>query len=124
MANEITLNAVLQYADSETASIVLGIPANTQKTITTKKFVYNKMAVTTSELAVPLGNLTTLGHFLFINRDTTNFVEIRVSTGSTKAWKLLASNGFAMGYFGSGVTAPYIVADTASCQVEYLILAI
>mgnify|MGYP001566751785 CR=1 FL=1 len=39
MANELTLNATLAYADSETADLSLGIPADLLKTITTKKFV-------------------------------------------------------------------------------------
>lgn len=123
MANEITMNASLGYVDSELASLILAIPQNLQKTITTKRYVLNRLVVTTAELAIPLGNLSSLGYYLFINRDPTNYVELRVSTGGVKFARLDPVNGFACGRFGSGISAPFAIANTASCDVDYFILA-
>ena len=50
-------------------------------------------------------------------------VDDGVATGGTKCVKLLAGE-VAMFRFGSGVTAPYIIADTAACQVEYIIISL
>lgn len=124
MSKEITLNASLTYSDSELSQFILSVPTNLQKDIATKKFVYNKMNVLITEVAIPLGNLTTLGYYIFVNRDPTNFVELRVGTAGSKFAKLDAVNGFAMGKFGSDVTAPYAIANTGPCQMEYLILAV
>ncbi len=124
MSNELSLLAQLLYADSEGESFAFTLPEGLQKTLATRKYVRNRLTVTTSELAIPLGNLATLGYAFFINRDTTNFVEIRVATGGTKFARLDASSGFYFGKFGSGVTAPFAIADTASCLVDYVIFAL
>lgn len=124
MANEITLNAILAYADSEKAAATLQIPANTLMTITTKKFVWNKMSVSVAEIAIPLGSVSSLGYYIFINRDLTNFINLKTATSGTVFARLDANYGVAMGKFGSGITAPFAAADTAPCQMEYLILSV
>lgn len=89
--------------------------------ITTKLFVYEKMSITTSEVALKLGTLSALGWFIGINRDPTNYIELRVATAGTKFAKLSAGE-VALFKFGSGVTAPYAIANTGACQMEYLLL--
>ena len=123
MANEFTFLASLSYLDSELTSLALAIPQNLQKTITTKRYFQGKMSVTTTEVAINLGTLTTLGYAIFLNRDTTNFIELRVATGGTRFARLDATNGFWLGKIGSGITAPFAIADTAACQMDYLLFA-
>ncbi len=122
MASEITLSAMLDYVDSEDASLGL-LVRDLVVSVATKKYVLLKQNIGTSEEALKLGEITSLGWALFINRDATNYVELRVSTGSTKFCKLLAGE-CALFRFGSGVTAPYAIADTAACQLEYLLVSL
>lgn len=121
MANEITLSASLAYEDSESADIALSKLA-LSVTVSTKKFAHVKMNVGTTEEALDLGEITSLGYCLMINRDSTNFVELRAATAGTRIIKLKAGEA-ALFRFGSGVTAPYIIADTAACQIEYLLIS-
>lgn len=124
MSNEISLAAALQYADTELASIGLLLPVGLQKSVATKRYIYDKMSVPITEVVIPLGSVTSLGYYLFINRDPTNFIELRVATSGVKFARLDAVNGPAFGKFGSGITAPFAIADTGSCQMEYLIISL
>jgi hypothetical protein len=122
MANELTLNAMIAYSDAEDADEVLQV-ADLAATASTLKYVKAKQAIGITEEAIGLGEVTSLGWGLFINRDSTNFIELRVGTGSTKFAKLKAGE-FAFFRFGSGVTAPYAIADTSPCQMEYIIVSV
>lgn len=119
MANEITASASLRLEDSTGMDELLAL-AETQFTVSSKKYSKQRQNVGTSEAAMILGGVSALGFCIIVNRDLTNFVEIRVGTGGTKIIKVPAKAG-ALFYFGSGVTAPYIIADTSACDVEYLI---
>jgi hypothetical protein len=124
MANELSLAASISYDDGDGDDFVFALPANVRKTLTTLRYFKGKMSVGTSEVAIQLGSLTTLGYYLFINWDSSNFIELRVSAGGTKFARLDANRGMAMGKFGSGITAPYAIADTAPCEMRYCIWAI
>jgi len=81
-------------------------------------------AIGTSEEAIDLGEITTLGYFMAINLDSTNYVEIRSGTGAgNDVIRLDANNGVCLLRWGSDVTAPYAVANTASCNVLFLHIA-
>lgn len=126
MANEFTFAASITYEDSEGTEITIALPANVQKSITTKKFIHAKQAIGTSEEAIQLGEVSgaTLGYFIFLNLDTSNYLEIRSGTGaSNDILRLDSTYGFAVGRWGSDVTAPYAIANTAACQMEYIIWA-
>lgn len=123
MANELTLACSLGYKDSESADLKLAI-AELLMNVSTKKFVYAKQNIGITEEAIGLGEVTSLGMALFINRDTTNFISIKTATGGTIFARLQPSNGFAAFRFGSGVTAPFAIADTAACQMEYIIVSV
>lgn len=122
MANEITVGCSLAYSDAELTDISLAFSELTGS-ISTKKFTWIKQNIGTSEEALILGEVSSLGWFIGINRDSTNFVELRVSTGSTKFAKMKPLMP-CLFYFGSGVTAPYAIADTATCQIEYILLSV
>lgn len=119
MSNELTLSGTMEYADSESADTTLQVAAKLAS-VSTKLYVQDKMSVTTSEVAIPLGSVSSLGWGFFINRDPTNYIELRVGTGGTKFAKLMPGE-FAFFRFGSGITAPYAIANSAACQMEYLI---
>lgn len=119
MANELTLEGTLQYKDSSGTEDHMQI-LDAFYDLTSNVYVHLKQTIATSEQVIVLGTITTLGWAFFINRDTTNFVEIRSGTGGTKIIKIPAGK-FAFFFWGSGLTAPYIISDTASCKVEYWI---
>ena len=122
MANEILINASLVYEDAEgvTASI-----SNVDDTITvtTKKPVTNRQTITTSEVAINLGGLASIGWVMFKNLDTTNYIEIKTATGGTIIGKMLAGESYGPVRMGSGVTAPFAIANTASCEMEIMMCA-
>lgn len=82
----------------------------------TEKLVRNVLTVTTSEVALDLGGVSTPGLGIFQNLDDTNFVEIGVS--GTMVVKLKPGEQYC---FRLSTTAPYAIADTASVELFYII---
>ena len=125
MANELTLTGSVTYDDAvRSASLSV---STRQVNITTKrpiKFVQN---IGTSEEALELGDITPR-YAMIRNLDTTNFVSFRVASGGANAIRLSADTagtgkgGFMIVEFGSGMTAPFLIADTAACDVEVLLV--
>ena len=122
MANEVTLTATLNYADSEGSNETLQV-ADKQANVASKIYTKNKQNIGTTEEAIKLGEVASLGWAIFINRDPTNFINIKAGTGGTVIVKLLPGE-LAMFRFGSGITAPFAIADTAPCQLEYMICSL
>lgn len=89
--------------------------------VTTKRPFKTVQNVGITEEALLLGDGGSIGYVLLKNLDSTNFVEIRTGTGATKFVKLLAGE-IALFRFGSGVTAPYVIADTAACDLEITLI--
>ena len=85
-------------------------------------FIHHRQTIGfAAEEALVLGEVATLGWAVFINRDATNFVEIRPATGAVDLIKLKPLEVAAF-RFADGVTAPFAQANTADCEVEYIIL--
>jgi len=116
MANELTLSTSMSFAKGT-------IPAHTLSeagkfvSVTGSKFFHNVQAVGTSEEALLLGDVTAGGHIMLINRDSTNFVNVKVATAGAIFAKLKPLESMRL-RLGSGATAPFVIADTASCNVE------
>jgi hypothetical protein len=119
VSNELTLSASMAYEDSEGSAEDLAI-SQLIASVATKKFLKYKQNVGITEEAILLGEVTSPGWAIFVNRDLTNFVELRVATSGAKFAKLLPGE-FAMLRLGSGAQAPYAIADTNACQLEYFI---
>jgi hypothetical protein len=123
MADEVTVNGSLEYEDAEDSELSLGL-ANATFDVSTKKFIHHKMAVGTSEEAIPLGEVTSLGWAIFKNLDDENYLEIRSATGAgNDIIKLPPLSSAGPFHFGSDVSAPFAIANTAACQMEYLIVS-
>jgi len=121
VADEIRVQSSLVYDDSESRPVSIQIP-EFLKSIATKKFIHHKVSVGfAAEEAIPLGECTSPGWAMFVNRDATNFINLKVATGGAIFAKLLPGE-MALFRLGSGAQAPYAIADTAACQLEYLIL--
>lgn len=120
MANELTVSSGVRYNDGASTDFQRSFVDSVDlATLRHNHAIHN---VGTSEEAMLLGDVSTLGYCWLRNLDGTNFVEVRTGTGAAKFVKCKAGEVQCF-RFGSGVTAPYIVADTAACQVEYLIVS-
>ena len=119
MANEITISASLAVTKSDDDDDDLSLIAQ-RFNQSGSPVLKGKVSVATSEqaLVLPTG---TLGWSIFRNLDYTNYVEIRSATGASNDIIKIPARGVALFYFGSDVTAPYIVANTAACIVQFLI---
>jgi hypothetical protein len=123
VANEIEMSASLAYEDSG-GSLVSLDKLEAQVSVTTTKFIRNKQSIGTTEEALALGEVTSLGWAMFVNRDSTNYLEIRSGTGAgNDIIKIPPGKSAGPFHFGSDVTAPYAIANTAACLLDYLIVS-
>jgi hypothetical protein len=124
MADELKLSGSLAYSDSEGTELPSFDVIELLVDVSTKRYVHAKVSVGTSEEAIDLGDLSApLGWAMFVNRDSTNYVELRLGTGASNDMVRVNAGEFALFRFGSDVSAPYLIAPTAACQVEYRIHA-
>lgn len=119
MANELTLSGSITFNDTDETAAVSALNAS----MTGTRFIHSRQSVGFSaDEVVELGELTgaTLGWAYFKNLDSTNFVQIKTASSGTAIVKLKPGE-FALFRFGSGVTAPYAIANTAACLLEFRI---
>ncbi len=123
MANELTISApAVSYEDTFGVLASIDIPA-LSITLSTKKVVQTKQTVGTSEEPLIIGDVVSLGYCVIINRDDTNFVNVKVGTGGAIFSKLLPGRWLIVP-LGSGAQAPYVIADTATCDIEIFLCAV
>jgi len=121
MADEITLSAIFKaaFGSSEILERITDLSVDMAGTIA----IHNIQTVGTSEEALLLGDAGAGGWFFGINRDATNWVAIRSATGVTDLCKLLAGE-FALFRLHGDASAPFVIADTSSCSLEYWLLKV
>lgn len=119
MANEITAKASITFTKSK-ATVTMDI-GTLQIDVTGSQFIHNVQSVGTSEEAILLGDAGAGGMCFMINRDATNFVSIRQGTGASDLIRLDPLE-FAFFRLDDDATAPYWIADTAACEVEYVLI--
>ena len=121
MANELTISAKLRYnPDSkETPKVDLQ-----NITPTGAKFVDSRQSVGTSEEALQLGELagTTLGYGLLkvVGTDPTHWVDVKTATGGVIFARVEWGKPLLL-KFGSGVTAPFVIASAAAVPFHFFI---
>jgi hypothetical protein len=126
MANELTVSGSFKYSDGLQPELSIFLDSFISS-ITTKRPFRNTQNIGTTEEAIDLGDLTTFGYAVFVNLDPTNYLEIRSATGAgNDIIKLPARDGnnrcsFAIFHFGSDVTAPFAIANTAACNLLYIL---
>lgn len=87
-----------------------------------KQLVHHRQSVGTAAEALDLGEVTAGGYCLAINRDPTNFVEIRPTSTAVDTIRLKAGE-LACFRLSADATAPNAIADTAAVQLEYWLLS-
>lgn len=118
MANELTLTAVLRFLKNS-ISKELEVE-NLSLDVSGDNAIHNSQTVGTSEEALVLGDAGAGGYLIAVNRDSTNFVELRPGSGIADLVKI-GPGEVAMFRLAADAT-PYAIADTASCLLEYLIV--
>jgi hypothetical protein len=128
MANEITVNASLEYEDS-TGNELSCESVEVVKSVTTKRAVKLVQEIGTSEEAIDLGDTSTPKWAYFRNLDPTNYIELKVATSGAIFARLDpdtnedGKGGFAIVPLGSGAQAPFAIANTAACRMEIMIIS-
>lgn len=120
MANELTINVTVDYADSIGQEESLQI-TDLLVSITNKAYTKVRQAITTSEVAIKMGDLTAPGYALFVNRDPTNYIDLRVGTAGSKFHRLYPG-GISLGRMGPDAQTPYAIANTATCEMDIFII--
>lgn len=121
MADELEINASLDFTPDigkAASASVAGLLAD----VSSEKKIEHTQTIGTSEEAIVLGEITSPGWAFFKNVDPTNFINLKVATGGAIFAKLLPGE-VAMLRLGSGAQAPFAIADTAPCALEYMLVA-
>ena len=120
MANELHISASFSYTKSSTSlSLSTG---GLQVTVSGTAALQNRQSVGTSEEALLMGDVTSPGYIILINRDATNYVEVRPATGAADLVRLNAGE-VALFRLAADATAPYVIANTAAVEVVYILLS-
>jgi hypothetical protein len=123
MSNELTLNANLAYSDAEGTEEVLDV-VDLIKSVTTKIITRQKVSVPTgtSAASIDFGAVPVAGYVIFLNKDPTNYIDLYTDSGQNNA-RLDPVNGFAFFKAGADFQSPTALANTAACQMEYLVVS-
>lgn len=117
MANEITVSVSLSFSKGgKSASFKKG---GVQLDMTGTDYYHGTQRVGTTAEALNLGEVATPGMIAIINHDTTNFVEVRHGAVGDDVVKLRPG---VPEVFDLASSTPYAIADTAECEVEYLLI--
>lgn len=84
-----------------------------------KQTVRHTQAIGTSEEAIDVGDLTAPYHLIAFNVDATNYVDIYLATGDTNSIRVKAREVAGPVRL---TAAPFAKANSAACNLEYLLI--
>lgn len=123
MAAEITVSMLLSMLKSGVAASLQDPtpPALAQFNMAGSSYVQEVMSVPTTAggTAIPLGSIVTPGWFAAINLDPTNYVTVLSAVAGTALVKLKAGEPC---LFRFSTAVPAMLANTAPCRVQFLLL--
>ena len=119
MADELTLRVSLSFEKSDTIMELLFGPAPIE--VAGTKPLRNRQSIGfAAEEAIVVGDAAAGGYFAAVNRDATNFVELRPGAGLADLIKLLPGDVCLFRLTGDATL--YAIANTAAVELEYVIL--
>lgn len=122
MANEITFTGSLSATKAAAFSSAVGRSfTNLLFNMSGTAYIEGTLSVLTSATVIPLGGMTTPGWCVLYNLDATNFIRIMNGSGGAKVVKIKPGEPAIFPW--DDTATPYAQADTATCLMEYLILA-
>ena len=121
------ISALATLAYNNGAGINVALPqlsAPIAVAISGKNYSQESMVVPTTAggTLIPLGGLSSLGLACFINEDPSNYCDLLVTTSGTVIVRMLPGDPPFLFRFGPGITAPALLAHTATTLVQWLIL--
>jgi hypothetical protein len=121
MAGELKLTIKLDY---DKGSVDLDFPSTEFSVDVTSTLAHHGVQnIGTSEEAIELGGVAAGGYVLMVNRDATNYVEIREGTGIADLVRILPGEP-ALFRLTDTATAPFAVANSAGCDVEVFVIGL
>jgi hypothetical protein len=122
VSEELTLSIKALYEKSGTEVTFPDLAAQEiGVTISGTRLLHSRQLIGTSEEALELGDIATGGYFIAVNRDATNFVDLRSGTEAIDLVRLNAGEVCAF-RISPDATAPFAIADTAAVDLEFLLL--
>jgi hypothetical protein len=119
MANEGTVKLNLSFTKSGVSISLDSESVNFD--VAGTNVIHNVQTIGTSEEAILLGDAGAGGYLFLMNRDSTNYIEIRQASGASDFCRLLAGEP-ACFRLSPDATAPYAIADTGSCDLEVMLI--
>ena len=124
MANEVAISEIkLEYEDSDGTTCDLKMAAF-EHSVTAKRVYKATQKVGTTQEAIGIGELASLGWAFFINRDATNYIELKVATSGAIFAKIPPLKSCGPIFMGSGAQAPFAIANTAECKMDYMLVEV
>lgn len=117
MANELTLTAALSFSKGK-VSVAMNL-SGLQVTVSGSDYLHETMTVPTSITALGLGSVATPGFIIIRNNDATNYVDVYDSAAGNACVRIKPGE---IAMFRFAVTTPAAKANTASVQIEYLLI--
>lgn len=122
MANEFTFSTSFTYTRGTFASLARSL-ASLGITVSADPISSGVLSVTVAEVAIPLGSVALADNILVVkNLDSTNFIELRIASGGAKYQKIKPGEMWPH-RISTGVTAPFLIANVATCQAEYFLFS-
>lgn len=122
MANELSISVSLTYDDGDGYPITLS-KSGVQVSVGTAKFIHQKnKAIGVSEEALDLGEVTSPGLAIFINKSALYYIDLKVATSGAIFARLKPGDPPFILRLGGGAQAPYAVAENAAATLEYLLV--
>ena len=122
MANEITFTASLTFNKPAVMSSAIARSVTALlRNVTGNFYIQDTMSVTTAALAIPQGSVVTPHWAFFQNLDPTNYLTLFNGASGAVFARLLAGDCAFVPLDPACV--PWAQANTAACQMEYLIIS-
>jgi hypothetical protein len=119
MADELTISVTLAFAKG--VKSVTYKKTGQQFDVSGTDYIQNTQIVGTAEEALRMGEVTTPGYIIIANLDSTNYVSLRAATGGANTVELKPGE-CACFRLARTATAPYVIADTAPVEIEYVLI--
>jgi hypothetical protein len=122
MANELTVSVTLSFQKGTGSKIALALSGVFD--VAGSAFIHGVQEIGTSEEAISLGGVpaANVGYMICKNLDATNFISIHPATGVVDLVKLNPGEPALFRLDDTDAQAPYALADTAACDLQYIIV--
>lgn len=117
MADELTTSFAIEY--SKGGRVVARSKTGVQIDVSGTDYVTGTQTIATTEEALNKGDITTIGWVFITNKDTTNYVTYRAATGGADCVKIKAGETVS---FRAASNTPYMIANTASVEIDYVLI--